>query len=244
VFLDADVRCPADGLAPAVALQRERGGLVSVWPYHLRERTYERLNALFAVLSVAGSGAGSLFPPRRPSTALGPVLVTTKEEYRRAGGHESVRADVIEDIALGRRYAGAGLPVTLVGGGDAIAFRMYPDGLIDLVRGWSKSFGRGTALISPLRVVGIAFWVTCAIGSLTWAGGLPRLPSVVLGLLFALQMAVQFRRVGRFDLLDALLYPIHAVFFVGVWVWALFKALVLRRVLWRGRSISVERTPD
>ena len=74
---------------------------------------------------------------------------------------------------------------------------------------------------------------------MTWAHGLPQIGSVVLTGLFAAQMWVLFRQVGRFGIVDALLYPVHVAFLTVVTVVGLFRAHVLRRVRWRGRELAV-----
>lgn len=239
VFLDADVQLRPEALARALAMRRERGGLVSVWPYHRAVHAYEHLSALFNVVTFMAVGTGSLLRPRNLREALGPMVVTTTADYARVGGHEAVRAEVVEDLRLGRRYAEAGLPVEVVGGGSDVAFRMYGEGLLGLVDGWVKSFGCGIFAVSLARVAGIIFWITCAYGAFLWMGGLRTWPAYALTAMFAVQMGVMFRQVGTFGWLDALLYPVHLVFFTAVFAIGIFRARVSRRVRWRGRSVRV-----
>jgi 4,4'-diaponeurosporenoate glycosyltransferase len=238
VFLDADVRLTADALAAAVAERRRAGGLLSIWPYQERERPYERLSALFHVVTLMALGTASLWPPRRMRGALGPVLLTTTEDYARVGGHAAVREAIVEDIAVGRRYADAGLPVRVLGGSPDITCRMYGEGLPGLLAGWTKSLGSGVTAVSGWRVAGMVAWLTCSVGALTWAGGLPKPAAIVLACLFVAQLTLMFRQVGRFGLLDALVYPLHVLVVVVVLVRGLFLARIRRRVAWRGRSYS------
>jgi 4,4'-diaponeurosporenoate glycosyltransferase len=239
VFLDADVELRPEALARALALRRERGGLISVWPYHRVERPYEHLSALFNVTTFMGIGAGSLFPPRNGSEAAGPMIVTTTVDYARAGGHEAVRGDVVEDLSLGRRYAELGLPVAVLGGGKDVAFRMYGEGLLSLVRGCSRSLGRGSFVLSPARIWGMAAWLTCAYGAFLWAGGLSTWPAFALTAMFAVQMGVLFRQMGSFGWVDAVLYPVHLVFFTLMFLYGVFSVRISRRVHWRGRSVPM-----
>ena len=239
VFLDADVEVRPEGLARALAMRRERGGLVSVWPYHRVIHMYEHLSALFNVTAFMGVGGGSLIPPRNLREAVGPMIVTTTMDYARVGGHQAVREDILEDLRLGRRYAEVGLPVAVLGGGTDVAFRMYGEGLLSLVRGCSRSLGRGTFVLSPIRIAGIVAWITCAYGAFLWASGLSRWPGIGLTVLFALQMGVQFRRMGSFGWVDAILYPVHLVFFTVVFLIGILNVRVFRRVHWRGRTVSL-----
>ena len=58
--------------------------------------------------------------------------------------------------------------------------------------------------------------------------------------LFALQMGVQFRQMGSFGWVDAILYPLHLVFFTFMFLLGIFKVRVFRRVEWRGRTVSLQ----
>lgn len=237
VFLDADVRLHGDALERAIGGWRRKEGLLTVWPYHRVERPYEHLSALFNVTTLMSLGCGSLIPPRNPRGGFGPLMVTSTDAYASVGGHASVRHSVIDDFALARRYHDEGIPVTNLGGGKAVSFRMYPHGFRSLLEGWTKNLGSGAKAVAFWRFLAIALWVTCSIGSLTWVGGIPSTKSEILYGLYAIQMAVLFRQVGSFSLLDALLYPLHAVFFTLVFARSLFHTYVLRRVVWRGRHV-------
>jgi 4,4'-diaponeurosporenoate glycosyltransferase len=239
VFLDADVRLNADSLRRAVAAYREQGGLLTVWPYHRVERPYEHLSALPGLVALMVTGCGSLLPPRRQRAAFGPLMVTSKEEYERSGGHAAVRGDVVDDFALGRRYAAEGLPIQAFGGGREITFRMYSSGIRSLFQGWTKNFARGAGLMPLWRVLGVIFWLTCAIGSLTWAGGLPRPRAFALYALFTTQMFLQLRQIGSFGLLDALLYPLHVAMALFIALRSLWSTHVRRSVSWRGRDVAI-----
>ena len=74
-----------------------------------------------------------------------------------------------------------------------------------------------------------------------WAGGLKTWQAYALSGMFAVQMYAMFRQVGAFGWHDALLYPVHLVFFTVVFVLGIFSVRVNRRVHWRGRKV---RTVD
>lgn len=239
IFLDADVRLEPDALGRLVDVHARTGGLVSVQPWHDTERPYEQLSALFNVIALMGTGAGS----GEPSGAFGPVLVTTRDDYRSIGGHAAVRDQVVEDLALAGRYRERSLPVTVFTGGDLIRFRMYPTGVGDLVEGWTKNFALGAGATSLPRLLAIVLWIT-AMGSAAVAvvDAARGRTSVALALIayaaVVAQLTVMFRRVGRFGPLTALAYPVLLVVFVGVFVRSLWRTHVRRSVAWRGRSIA------
>jgi 4,4'-diaponeurosporenoate glycosyltransferase len=200
---------------------------------------YEHFSALLNVTTLMGMGVGSLLPPRILRAAAGPMIVTTTEDYARVGGHESVRGDVLEDLRLGRRYAESGFPVAVLAGGKDVAFRMYGEGVLSFVRGCSRNVGRGSFLLSPVRVIAIVFWLACAYGAFRWAGGLKTWPAFALTAMFAVQMGVFFRQVGAFGWVDALLYPLHLLVFTLMFALGIFSVRISRRVHWRGRSVRM-----
>src|SRR5205807_5961315 len=106
VFVDADVVLAPDAVAGAVSLLRNEGlAFVSPYPRQLAGSWLERLVQpllqwswlAFLPLRLAERG-------HRPSlaNANGQLLVVDTAAYRRAGGHASVRAEVVDDVALAR----------------------------------------------------------------------------------------------------------------------------------------------
>ncbi len=239
-FVDADVRLGRAALAKVVAERDRLGGLVSVQPWHETERWYEQLSCLFNVLAVMGTAMGAR---HGPTGAFGPVLVTSRSDYERIDGHRSVRAEVVEDLALAGRYREAELPVEVLAGAREIRFRMYPGGVRQLVEGWTKNFAAGAGSTRPLRLAAIVWWVTC-LGSASLAlddalrGELPLVTGVVVYLAFAGQLLVMFRLVGRFGVLTALVFPVPLVAFMAIFVRSLWRTHVRHSVTWRGRAVS------
>jgi hypothetical protein len=142
VFVDADVRLFPDAIAAAVALLDSSGlDLVSPWPRPLAAGAAERL-----VQPLAPWLWTTTLPLRlaerspRPSLAAanGQFLVVRRDAYARSGGHDAVRAEVLEDIALLRavkRAGGSGGPVD---GSRLAACRMY-EGWPQVREGYGKS---------------------------------------------------------------------------------------------------------
>ena len=71
------------------------------------------------------------------------VMATGRSDYELVGGHESVGGEIVEDMALARRYAEHDRAVTVLTGGTELRFRMYPSGFRTLVEGWTKNFATG-----------------------------------------------------------------------------------------------------
>ncbi|MDP9403005.1 MAG: glycosyltransferase [Actinomycetota bacterium] len=237
VFLDADTSLAPSGLSRILAEHRRRGGLLSVQPFHATERPYEALSAFFNLVSMMGVAA---FTPRRrarPTGAFGPCLVSSAADYAAAGGHghPEVRGQVVEDVALARRFTTAGLPVSVLGGRGTIAFRMYPEGLRQLVEGWTKNFAAGAASTRPVIFVLISLWLS---GCISAAWSLPAPAATAVYLAYAGQLGWMLRRIGRFGWWPALLYPVPLAFFLAVFARSLVLTHLRGEVRWRGRTIS------
>lgn len=248
VFLDADVVLEPRALQALLAEHRERGGLVSVQPFHRMRRAYERLSALFNVIGFMGIGAASPGHDAVARGAFGPVVVTGRADYDRVGGHASVRGEIVEDIALARRYRAANLPVHAFGGGRLAGFRMYPDGLGQLVEGWSKNIATGASTVRPLRLVLVGFWFTCVLVSIqslielaVGSSSTGWFQVAACYALFAVQLGTMLRQLGNFGVLTAALYPGPVGIFLVVFVRSTYLTLVRRRVTWRGRTVPLSR---
>jgi 4,4'-diaponeurosporenoate glycosyltransferase len=247
VFVDADVRLAPDALGRVVAHRAATGGLVSVQPWHAVERSYEQASAVFNVVSIMGSAAGSR-RARRPgpgtSAAFGPLLAASVEDYRAVGGHDAVRDRVAEDLALGRRFRDAGLGSHPLVGGRSVRYRMYPGGQRQLVEGWTKNFAIGAGSTPLLRLLAVVAWVA-AVGTaaaLVVDALRGRAEPAVAAAAFAAtvaQVAVLFRAVGGFGPVSAALFPLHLVGFVAVFARSIWCTVVRRQVRWRGRTVPL-----
>ncbi|MDZ7793137.1 MAG: glycosyltransferase [Spirochaetia bacterium] len=262
LFLDADTRLEApDALEQLASEQLERGGMLSVQPYHRVHKLYEQLSGFFNLIVMVGSGAFDFWSkPGLADGCFGPCILTDRRDYEAVGGHGAVRGQVVDDLALCGLYRRRGLGVHCFGGRGVISFRMYPGGPASLVEGWTKNMAMGASL-SKLRSilllviwftgisnVSLAVWALAVGGASTALGALSTagtwwsavLVVAVYGL-YTAQVWVQLRRVGSFSLLSALLFPLEFLFFVGVFVYSIIRTRLFGSVSWKGRSIKIER---
>ena len=155
------------------------------------------------------------------------MLAVDRAVYQRAGGHADpqVRQSLTEDIELARRVGRSQLYTNRT---DA-TFRMYPDGLVQLRRGWSRTIAAGVASTRWWATVAVAAWVWSLAGGMFatwWAYPLSAVQVWVLG-----------RRAGRFGPVVAALYPLAVVALIVVVLGALSNRL-RGRTMWRGRAVT------
>lgn len=225
LFLDADTWLEAG----ALPLLRNlfAGGALSVGPFHHVPRPYEQLSAFFNLLMVSGTVPARLF---------GQMLMIDRASYNRVGGHEAVRGRTLENFHLARQLGETGIPVRSMVQRGLLTFRMYPQGVGELCRGWVKGFASGAAGTPPgLLWANIAWLVGMTLAvvglAMTWL-------SLLAYALFAVQLALLLRRVGNFRWYASALYPIPLGFFYLV-----FTLSALRRgrtVTWKGRTIHAD----
>ncbi len=243
LFLDADTAAAPGLVAAVVAAHRRHGGLVSVQPFHRMERAYERLSACFNIVASMGIGATNLRDVE-VTGAYGPCLAIAADDYERIGGHASIASEVLDDVALARRARAAGLGVQAFAGRDLIEFRMYPDGVGALGRGWTKNFAAGAGTTPIGRLLLIAAWISGLIEAGWWTiAGLITLPfgnslsivHVAFSVLFAVQLWFFLRRIGNFGV-TAWLHPIFVAAFLLVFVRSL-AATLRGEVQWKERAV-------
>ncbi|WNV77324.1 glycosyltransferase family 2 protein [Geodermatophilus sp. DSM 44513] len=239
VFLDADVRLFPDAVAGAVAVLDTHGlDLVSPWPRPVTATPAERLvQPLGPWLWVTTLPVRVAERSARPSltAANGQFLVVRRSAYLRAGGHEGVRGEVIEDVALARAVKRAGGRAVPVDGSRLAACRMY-DGWPALRAGYAKSLWAsvgGSPVASLAGAAGLtAVWVVPAVAALRGSrAGLVGYAAGVAG------RAVSAAATGSRVWPDSLAHPLSVLLFDVL----LAGSVAGRRrgtLTWRGRPVG------
>ena len=248
IFLDADTVIEKDGLKKIVETYMKRDGVVSIQPYHKTKRLYEQLSAFFNIIMMGAMGTftvmGSLL---KPIGLFGPCIVMRNRYYFESGGHRGVKNEVVEDLALGERLKRQRIPIYCYGGKGTIYFRMYPNGIRDLVEGWSKGFATGAIkTYIPILLVIIA-WVGGGISATRYAIEAASSMNTVSILIwtsayvgYAIQVYWMLFRVGTFKFYTALFYPVSLLFFLAIFLLSFFLIFIRRSVKWKGSTIRLK----
>ena len=247
VFLDSDTSIENNGLKDIVNTYIERDGVISIQPYHTTKRLYEQLSAFFNIIMMGAMGTftviGNLV---KPLGLFGPCIVMRRKDYLKIGGHEEVKGEVVEDLALGNKLKKQKVPIHCYGGKGTISFRMYPNGIKDFIDGWSKGFATGAVKTYIPILLAIIVWVGGGISATShtieaissmntisifvWT-------SAYLG--YAIQIYWMLFRVGTFKFYTALFYPVSLLVFLLVFLRSVFLIFISRRVRWKGVTISL-----
>jgi len=247
LFLDADVWLSPGAILALCESFKKFPGLISVQPYHVPQRFYENLSAFFNLVVLIGVDAfGARSQPGQPAGAFGPCLLCRKGDYLTAGGHAAVRGHIVDDLALARQFLKAGFPVHCYAGKGSVSFQMYPDGPSSLVEGWTKNLATAAGMSGSAPVMLLSVWITgvmCAtLGPLLaifTPAGLPMLLPGIVYAAYAVQLSINLRRIGQFNPLTALLFPIFVLAFVLVYFRSLYQTHIRKQVTWKGRTISL-----
>ena len=248
IFLDADTCLEKRGLRSIVDAYLETDGIVSIQPYHKTRRLYEQLSLFFNIIMMGAMGPFTVMGSRiKPIGLFGPCIVMRKAYYFENGGHIAVKGEVVEDLALGEELKKNNLRLHCYGGWGTISFRMYPNGMRELVDGWSKGFATGARMARiPLLVATIA-WIGSGISATVFAiGAIWSMQSTAMMwwtlayLAYAVQAYWMASRVGTFKFYTALLFPVSLLFFVVVFFLSVFLISIKRSVRWKGAVISLK----
>ncbi len=242
LFLDADVRLGPEGLHSLVSAYGRQGCTVSVQPFHKTEKLYEQFSMMFNLVQIAANGAAL---PRPCNIGLyGPVILISRHDYEKVGGHESVKDHVVEDMALGSQLRKAGLQYCLHTGNREVSFRMYANGLRSLLQGWVKNMATGAA-ITPASVFLMVFlWIASLVSvplqlikfTILMNGAWLAI-YILLYVVWAVLLAALARRIGLFQVWNFVLYPLLMLVFLGVLAVSAIKKIFGLNVTWKGRSV-------
>lgn len=254
LFTDADTVHGARLLGRAVAALGEEGAdLVTVAGRQLMETFWERLvqphvflTMLFRFHDAEGAARRGRW---RDAIANGQFMLFRRDAYEVLGGHEAVRGEVVEDLALAQRTVRGGRRMAVHMAEGDLATRMYRS-LSELVAGWSKNIFNGglqsmppwlRPVVAPASVLaGFTLWMVpplvllaTALGAggagLTAWSALTVAISVVLFTLFTVRMGAPFWY--------GLLYPVGAIMGMYIFLRAWRRG---RRVEWKGRAYVLE----
>ena len=246
LFTDADVTLQPGALGQAVgAAQQLDAGLLSIFPMQITGSLAERLAVpillhwtvyTFLPLPIAHSQRSS----PAFAAANGQFMLFRREAYEALGGHEAVRSEILEDVALARATKRAGYKAILADGGTLVRTRMYR-GAREVWNGYSKNaytfFGYSPIFLAIGVLALIALYIAPVIFMVM--GG-------VLGdwLLFGVAFAQYLLAVSArlllslrfgYRALDAFLHPLAIIYVIAIELNSMRWA-VTGRSAWKGRS--------
>ncbi len=234
ILVDADVRLKENAVSEAVTLFAAKGlDFISVYPKEIALTWSERLiQPLLQWSWLASVPLKIAERSSRQSLAIanGQFFLLRKSSLMAVGGFDSIRDQVIDDIALARVFLKNGFHGTVIDGSRVAECRMYQS-WEELRNGYSKSlpvaFGGwfGSSLVVILLfltgVLPLAFALT---GSTV---GIASLTLVYLSRLLSARVTG-----GRW--IDAIAHPLSS----GLLIYMIVRSWQTRgKILWKGRAV-------
>jgi hypothetical protein len=239
IFCDADVWIGAEAIGRTVGTLQETGaGLLTALPRQVTRGTL----AGAVVPLVAQLPVIALLPLRLAERCRSPALsmangqwmAFVRDAYRSSGGHGAVRAEVLEDVALGRAVKRCGERLVIALAPDDLAVRMYPSACA-VHLGFRKNLfalGGGRVDTFVLALGGFTLTMIYPLAAPLVTGGWGM---ATLGLLGAVRvlgvLATRHSALG---------IPLHPVGALATAALAVDSAIAARRgaAVWKGRPVA------
>lgn len=249
LFVDSDVKVEPDALGTALALAAERK--YDALSIMTRLETHSFWERLILPLAAASVGAITLMSltnnDRYTNTAFanGQFFLIRRSAYEKVGGHEAVRDNITEDVALMRLLKGAGHRVRLYYGRDFASTRMHTT-LQSMFNGWARIYS-GVTNRNPLRILlamlvvlsGLASYVSL-VASLAALASTGRTSWLIASLahvaLMTIVLAVIYHMSGN-PKRYALLFPLGGAVMLAIYAGAI-RACRTGRIAWRGTNYT------
>ncbi len=246
LFLDADVRTDPAAVRTVLAWAvQENADLATIGVQVEMVGFWERLILPLFVQRALLYYRPPRFdrPGRRSALNNGQFWLTRRSTYDSMGGHEAVRGNLIEDVAIARRFRDAGLRVRFAWAPSLGRTRMYRDrkemfeGLLKNVHGVDFSSARQLGLV--LTLFG---GYLLPLGLLPLGLAVASLPLIAVGAF--LYIALFGKQVAFSATLGApwaygLLYPIGIAWYIDLAATSLIRGVRRVPVTWKGRPYSV-----
>jgi len=155
LFTDADTVHSPGSLACALQeAKREQADLLSYSPEQIAVTLAEKI-----VMPIVFAELAAEYPPekvREPNSGIvaanGQYLLVRRSTYEEVGGHRTIADQILEDVALAKKFRSEGKRVYFRYGRDAVRARMYRN-WTQLREGWTKNL----ALLFPHPVARAVF---------------------------------------------------------------------------------------
>jgi glycosyltransferase involved in cell wall biosynthesis len=236
VFVDADVRLHPLAVNTSIrAMKKWKWDFISPYPRQIAISFVERLAQPLLQWSWFSTLPLRLAERlKRPSmmVANGQFLLVTQGAYRKSGGHEAVKSEVLDDLELARSLIKGGFKGHVAEASSIAECRMYSD-TRELFEGYSKSqwraFGNplGAIIVSTLLFLTSIYPLISGL-----SGNIEGWYSYFAVVCTRILVGVKTRS----TLSTAFLHPISA----GLWIFLIFLSWYRKwngTLKWRGRTV-------
>jgi glycosyltransferase involved in cell wall biosynthesis len=245
LFTDGDVTYAPDAVRCAVSLALNEGmDHLAVAPHLIVDGPGEAaFTGYFVVMFHLSQRPWRVRDPRsNASVGIGAFNLVRRAAYERSGGHERIRHELIDDLALGRILKESGARSLFALDGDRVYAR-WQVGTAGLIRGVEKNafaaFGYRTipALFAVLAQLVLA---VTPVAAFFVPGLAPKIAAAVAWVGVALAFHATYWG-GRYRWLSAAFMPLGGILFAYAILRSTVLALARGGIYWRGTFYPLEK---
>lgn len=253
-FIDADTFLHSKTLSSCHAKAIEtKADMFSIMTFQVLGSFWEKavMPLIMTALSVGFSPRRVNDPRTKDAIANGQFILIQRGVYQAIGGHESVKASIVEDKAIAERVKRSGYRLIVADGMKAVKTRMYTS-LPEMWEGWTKNIYLGLsdrpgllalgvfgAFLAVLAALFLPLWLL--LGYFWFANGGGWQAAVILAealVLWAYLLKVRADASAKMKISPwyALTTPLGAGVFAAMMFASAWKVLTRHGVTWKGRT--------
>jgi glycosyltransferase involved in cell wall biosynthesis len=242
LFTDADAELQPGAAGRALQIAQEKSAaLISFSPQQITQSWYEKALIPFVYSRLAKhfsyDDVNNLASPA--AAANGQFLMIQRDAYTSIGGHASVAAEVLEDVALAKRAKAAGFRLWFGSGQGIVRVRMYRS-FGAMWQGWKKNLyllvgGNPGAVFRELEAT--IPWIPLALILLGFKIPIATFLGVCFLLLRQFTYGLEISR-NQYPFKFIIYYVPAVVLYAGV-LWASYRSHVKGKIEWKGREVPV-----
>ncbi len=242
LFTDADAELLPGAAGRALQIAQEKSAaLISFSPEQITQSWYEKALIPFVYSRLAKHFSyDDVNNPASPAAAAnGQFLMIQRDAYNSIGGHASVAAEVLEDVALAKRAKAGGFCLWFGSGQGIVRVRMYRS-FGAMWQGWKKNLyllvgGTPGAVFRELEAT--IPWIPLALILLGFKIPIAAFLGVCFLLLRQFTYGLEISR-NHYPLKFIIYYVPAVLLYAGV-LWASYRGHVKGKVEWKGREVLV-----
>ena len=253
IFTDADtLHFPKTVSSAFGALITTKVDALSIYPKQIMVTFWERLSVpiinialqCFIPFILIKKSKSPLF-----STAIGQFMLFKREAYEKAGGYESIKGHLVDDIQMSKRVKKSGYKFMVFDGKNTIFCRMYKN-LKGVVIGLTKSIypafnGNILALFSFTGLLSASLlfpFILLPLGAFLfdWPAAIIRLIIIQIAIILVIKTIFAIRYKQR--MLDILLAPVSMAVIDALIFVSFFQAKYGEGLSWKGRVYDVSKS--
>jgi len=239
LFIDADVRLHRDAIRKAINYARNNGiNVLSFSPYQVCKRTYEKiiqpeifnlLNYLYPLKKINVSD--------RISAINGAFILIKREDYFLIGGHETIKGEILEDVALAKKALEKKLRVKMLQGNRWIQSKMY-NSFTELFRGWSKNLYLLIKESNKEFIIILLREILIYLLPLILYFKLRNIELSMISYLVPLLINYSIRKREKQYENYSLFYPLAGIIIIIIMVRSYISVGIFKKAIWKGRIVN------